>query len=266
MNLIEPALYGQMMTNAIQMKSFDIIKRACLLLALIQFSEATCKSACYFFMQYAEKLTARNIRIQLFRSILHQEISFFDENKTGQLVSRITHDSESISNTLPVHIETLVNNLFMFFGSIPIMFCYSWQLTLTSFIEFPITLLMTRYYGLAVEKLSEKENDATAASNETVEEVLSAIRTVRSFAAENFEQKRYTKNTEDWFKISTKTVTLGTIYNYFWALMLRSQDVIRYLYGGYLALNGRMAPEALLTFIFYHWRLHTAINVSLFET
>ncbi|CAL2045937.1 unnamed protein product [Caenorhabditis brenneri] len=267
LNLIEPALYSQMMSTAIQMKSFDILKKACLVLAIVQFSEATCNTVRYICMQYAERLTARNIRIGLFKSILHQDISFFDENKTGQLMSRITHDSESISNSLPVYIETTTNNLFMLFGSAPIMFYYSWQLSISTFITFPITLLMTKYYGLFVEKLSEKENDATAVSNETVEEVLSAIRTVRSFAAEKMEHSRYTRNTDAWFKISIKSVVVGTFYNYFWATMWNIEDVVIYLYGGYLTLNGRMAPEALLTYVFYHWRLHAALNAfsSLFS-
>ncbi|EFP06038.1 CRE-HAF-7 protein [Caenorhabditis remanei] len=267
LNLIEPALYSQMMSTAIQMKSFDVLKKACLILAIVQFSEATCNTVRYICMQYAERLTARNIRVGLFRAILHQDISFFDENKTGQLMSRITHDSESISNSLPVYIETTTNNLFMLFGSAPIMFYYSWQLSISTFITFPITLLMTKYYGLFVEKLSEKENDATAVSNETVEEVLSAIRTVRSFAAEKMEHMRYTKNTDAWFKISIKSVVVGTFYNYFWATMWNIEDVVIYLYGGYLTLNGRMAPEALLTYVFYHWRLHAALNAfsSLFS-
>uniref|UniRef100_A0A1I7U8E6 ATP-binding cassette sub-family D member 4 n=1 Tax=Caenorhabditis tropicalis TaxID=1561998 RepID=A0A1I7U8E6_9PELO len=267
LNLVEPALYSKMMSTAIQMKSYDVLKHACFVLALVQFSEATVNTVRYICMQYAERLTARNIRLGLFRSILHQDISFFDENKTGQLMSRITHDSESISNSLPVYIETTTNNLFMLFGSAPIMFYYSWQLSISTFITFPITLLMTKYYGLFVEKLSEKENDATAVSNETVEEVLSAIRTVRSFAAEKMEHLRYTRNTDAWFKISIKSVVVGTFYNYFWATMWNIEDVVIYLYGGYLTLNGRMAPEALLTYVFYHWRLHAALNAfsSLFS-
>ncbi|UMM36940.1 hypothetical protein L5515_008882 [Caenorhabditis briggsae] len=267
LNLVEPALYSQMMSTAIQMKSFDVLKRACLILAIVQFSEATCNTVRYICMQYAERLTARNIRVGLFKAILHQDISFFDENKTGQLMSRITHDSESISNSLPVYIETTTNNLFMLFGSAPIMFYCSWQLSISTFITFPITLLMTKYYGLIVEKLSEKENDATAVSNETVEEVLSAIRTVRSFAAEKMEYMRYTRNTDAWFKISIKSVVLGTFYNYFWATMWNIEDVVVYLYGGYLTLQGRMAPESLLTYVFYHWRLHAALNAfsSLFS-
>ncbi|CAO4376966.1 unnamed protein product [Caenorhabditis nigoni] len=259
-NLVIPSLYSKMMSAAIQVKSFDVLKKACLHFAFVQFSEATCNTIRYICMQYAERLTARNIRVGLFKAILHQDISFFDENKTGQLMSRITHDAESISNSLPTYIETTIRNLFMIFGSAPIMFCCSWQLSISTFITFPITLLVTKYYGLYVEKLSEEENDATAVSNETVEEVVSGIRTVRSFAAEKMEYMRYTRNTDAWFKISTKTVVLGTFYNYFFAAMWTVKDVVVYLYGGYLTLQGRMAPEDLLTYAFYHWRLHAALN------
>ncbi|UMM32577.1 hypothetical protein L5515_006318 [Caenorhabditis briggsae] len=260
LNLVQPALYSQMMSTAIQMKSFDVLKTACVDLAIVQFSAATCNTVRYICMQYAERLTARNIRVGLFKAILHQDISFFDENKTGQLMSRITHDSESISNSLPAYIETATRNLVMVFGSAPIMLYCSWQLSIGTFITFPIALLVTNYYGSIVEKLSEQENDATAASNETVEEVVSGIRTVRSFAAEKMEYMRYTRNTDAWFKISIKTVVLATFYNYFFATMWNIKDLVVYLYGGYLTLQGRMAPEALLTYAFYHWRLHAALN------
>ncbi|CAP38522.1 Protein CBG21809 [Caenorhabditis briggsae] len=257
LNLVQPALYSQMMSTAIQMKSFDVLKTACVDLAIVQFSAATCNTVRYICMQYAERLTARNIRVGLFKAILHQDISFFDENKTGQLMSRITHDSESISNSLPAYIATATRNLVMIFGSAPIMLYCSWQLSIGTFITFPIAILVTNYYGSIVEKLSEQENDATAASNETVEEVVSGI---RSFAAEKMEYMRYTRNTDAWFKISIKTVVLTTFYNYFFATMWNIKDLVVYLYGGYLTLQGRMAPEALLTYAFYQWRLHAALN------
>uniref|UniRef100_A0A8R1HN02 Uncharacterized protein n=1 Tax=Caenorhabditis japonica TaxID=281687 RepID=A0A8R1HN02_CAEJA len=164
-----------MMSTAIQMKSFAILKQACLVLAIVQFSEATCSTVKFTCMQYAERLTARQIRVGLFKAILHQDISFFDENKTGQLMSRITHDSDSISNSLPGYIETFTTNFINLCGSAPIMFYYSWQLSVSTFITFPVTLILTKYYGLFVEKLSEKENDATAVSNETVEESFSSL-------------------------------------------------------------------------------------------
>ncbi|CAL2047710.1 unnamed protein product [Caenorhabditis brenneri] len=260
LSLFIPTLQGEVIGTAVQMKSFDVLSKACINLAIVNFSKSTLSLLGNYCRRYARSLTARDIPIELFRSVIHQSIAFFDENKTGELMSRITHDSKSISNSLPKNFEDFANNLFLLIGSVPIMLNYSWQISILIFIAFPMNLLLTKWNGSFVKKLSEEENEAIAAANGIVEEVISNIRTVRSFAAEKKELLRYTQNKDAWFKISTKGLLAGIFYSYFYKNLLTAVDLLIPLYGSYLALNGRMDSEALTAYILYSWDLQPALD------
>lgn len=152
----------------------------------------------------AHAMIDRQIRNDLFRSVIKQEIGFFDLNKTGEICSRLTADCQTMSNTLSLYMNVLTRNLTMLFGSLIFMFTLSWRLSMITLINIPIIFLVNKIFGVwydvrfffsfliwnDFQKLSEETMNTIAKSNDVAEEVLSAIRTVKSFACERFEGHR----------------------------------------------------------------------------
>ncbi|CAO2629638.1 ABC-type oligopeptide transporter ABCB9, partial [Lemmus lemmus] len=90
-----------------------------------------------------------NIRLRncLFRSLVSQETSFFDENRTGDLISRLTSDTTMVSDLVSQNINIFLRNTVKVTGVVVFMFSLSWQLSLVTFMGFPIIMMVSNIYG-----------------------------------------------------------------------------------------------------------------------
>lgn len=140
-----------------------------------------------------ERVSCR-LRKRLFNAISHQEIGFFDKHQTGELLSRLSQDtntiqaaySEKLGNTFQYFVQTIAGVIMAFY--------YSWKMTLVMFATAPFMGFAMMAQGKAVQFFTKKASDASASSNNIAEEVISNMRTVRSFDGEEKECRRYTKN------------------------------------------------------------------------
>ncbi|KAK6053834.1 hypothetical protein COOONC_08660, partial [Cooperia oncophora] len=78
---------------------------------------------------YATALVSRQIKLDLFRSLVRQEIAFFDTTKSGETVSRISSDCQVMATNISTHVNIFLRNMIMLIGSLCVMFYTSWELT-----------------------------------------------------------------------------------------------------------------------------------------
>jgi ABC-type multidrug transport system fused ATPase/permease subunit len=138
----------------------------------------------------------RNIRVSLFEKITTLDISFFDENNTGDLVSRLTSDTAAIQSCLSVNVSIGLRSLAQVLISIIILGLMSWKLTLVLLGIVPILLLVSVGYGRYTKKLSKDYQDALAAAAESASESMSNARIMRAYSSEEMETSRYKNKIE----------------------------------------------------------------------
>ncbi|XP_042708436.2 ABC-type oligopeptide transporter ABCB9 isoform X2 [Chrysemys picta bellii] len=155
-----------------------------------------------------------NIRLRncLFKSLVAQETSFFDENRTGDIISRLTSDTTIVSDLVSQNINIFLRNVVKATGVIVFMFSLSWQLSLVTFMGFPIIMLVSDLYGKYYKKLSKEVQNALAKANNTAEETISDMKTVRSFASEDMEANVYCEKLQQVYKLNRKEALAYTYY------------------------------------------------------
>jgi ATP-binding cassette subfamily B (MDR/TAP) protein 9 len=141
--------------------------------------------------EYAYARINRAIRSNLFSSLVCQDVAFYDKHKTGEVTSRLTADTQTMSDTVALNINVFLRNIVQMGGSMLFMLTLCWKLSLVPFIVVPIILVASKIFGVYYDYLSEKTQEAVAHSNDVAEEVLSTMRTVRSFACEEVEVDRF---------------------------------------------------------------------------
>ncbi|XP_054852263.1 ABC-type oligopeptide transporter ABCB9 isoform X4 [Eublepharis macularius] len=198
-----------------------------------------------------------NIRLRnsLFRSLVSQEMSFFDENLTGDIISRLTSDTTIVSDLVSQNINIFLRNMVKATGVIVFMFSLSWQLSLVTFMGFPIIMLMSDLYGKYYKKLSKEVQSALAKANNTAEETISAMKTVRSFANEEVEANVYRDKLQQVYKLNKKEALAYTYYVWSSGLTLLVVQVSILYYGGHLVISDRMTSGNLISFIIYEFVL-----------
>ncbi|XP_016009246.2 ATP-binding cassette sub-family B member 9 isoform X2 [Rousettus aegyptiacus] len=198
-----------------------------------------------------------NIRLRnrLFRSLVSQEMSFFDENRTGDLISRLTSDTTMVSDLVSQNINIFLRNTVKVTGVVVFMFSLSWQLSLVTFMGFPIIMMVSDIYGKYYKRLSKEVQNALARASNTAEETISALKTVRSFANEEAEAEVYSRKLQQVYKLNRKEAAAYTYYVWGSGLTLLVVQVSILYYGGHLVISGQMTSGNLISFIIYEFVL-----------
>ncbi|XP_054384355.1 ABC-type oligopeptide transporter ABCB9 isoform X9 [Pongo abelii] len=206
-----------------------------------------------------------NIRLRncLFRSLVSQETSFFDENRTGDLISRLTSDTTMVSDLVSQNINVFLRNTVKVTGVVVFMFSLSWQLSLVTFMGFPIIMMVSNIYGKYYKRLSKEVQNALARASNTAEETISAMKTVRSFANEEEEAEVYLRKLQQVYKLNRKEAAAYMYYVWGSGLTLLVVQVSILYYGGHLVISGQMTSGNLIAFIIYEFVLGDCMeNVS----
>jgi len=143
-----------------------------------------------------ERLVAR-LRNQLYDSVLHQEIGFYDEHKTGEIVSRLGSDTQLLQSTVATFApEALIGSVKTIISLI-LMFSINAKLTSMTFAGIFILCLISIPFGQYLSVLSKRYQDILGDAQTRSTEALGGIRTVQSFAAETKELNRFTEKIGD---------------------------------------------------------------------
>ncbi|XP_072000196.1 ABC-type oligopeptide transporter ABCB9 [Engystomops pustulosus] len=198
-----------------------------------------------------------NIRIRnlLFRSLVSQEIAFFDENHTGDIISRLTSDTTIVSDVVSENVNVFLRSTVKAVGVIVFMFSLSWQLSLLTFLGFPIIMLVSRVYGKYYKKLAKEVQTALARANSTAEETISAIKTVRSFANEETEANVYSEKLQQVYTLYKKEAIAYTYYVWSTGFTQLVLQISILYYGGHLVISGQTTSGNLISFVIYEFLL-----------
>ncbi|KAI5079888.1 hypothetical protein GOP47_0005367, partial [Adiantum capillus-veneris] len=221
----------------------------------------------YLFTAASERVVAR-LRKDLFGHLISQEIAFFDVTKTGELLSRLSEDTQVIKNAATVNLSEALRSLTTALVGIGFMFQTSWRLTLLALAVIPAIFLGVRAFGRYLRELSHKTQAAAAVAASIAEESFSAVRTVRSFAQEEFECFRYGEKVSDSLKFGLKQALAVGIFTGCASALTTLSVVAVVVYGAYLTIYNDMTTGSLTTFILYSLTVGTSLSSlsSLYST
>ena len=250
-----PYYTGQVIDGIAIEKDKAKFARAILIMALISLGTAIAAGFRGGLFNLIEARFNRRINNYLFGSIVKQEIGFFDGTKTGEIVSRLTSDTTKMSDQVGLNINVLLRNCVQSTGTCIFMFKLSWKLSVVALIGLPLIAFISDIYGEYYKKLSTQVQEATAKANEIAAEVVSSMKTVRSFANEDEEIGQYKQRQNDIYKLKVKESLLYGGYRWCTEILALALDVVVLLYGGHLVLKGELSGGYLVSFILYQFQL-----------
>jgi len=132
-----------------------------------------------------------DIRKTLYRRIITQPVAFFEKNRTGDLISRISSDVSQLQDSLSMNLAMFIRQAVLPMFSIPRLLMISPRLTLIMVSTFPPLIIATIFFARFIRRLARESQDALAASGVVAEETIMASDVVKSFTNEGFESNRY---------------------------------------------------------------------------
>ncbi len=204
----------------------------------------------WLFTLAGERVVA-NLRKQLYANVVRQEVGFFDAQRTGELINRLSADTGLLQNSVTVNISMALRFVLQAIGSLAVLFYTSWKLATLMLGVVPFVAIGAVVFARMVRSLSKKTQDALAGANSVAEETLGNIRTVRSFAREEQEVGRYAARVDESFQLGrTLALTYGAFQGAMGFAAYASIALVLW-YGGGLVMDGGMSVGDLTAFMLY---------------
>ena len=210
----------------------------------------------YYLLEWVGERVVADLRTRLYAHLHRLSLRFFDEQRTGEITSRLTNDVSKIQGAATSQLSELLTQSLSFVGSLGLMFALNGRLSLVVLAVVPLVAIAARYFGAVVRRFSRSIQDRLADTTAIAEEALQSVRVVKAFAREPFEVGRYAAAVEELFGLSR---TRALVQSGFWSgvgfAFLAGLTVI-FWYGGTEVLAERLTAGDLVAFIFY------ALNVA----
>jgi ABC-type multidrug transport system fused ATPase/permease subunit len=191
----------------------------------------------------------QDLRIQLFAHLQSLSVAFYSRRQAGVIISRLTNDVQALDQLVSDGVATLFGSTLTLMGTVVILIVLDLELALLTFLVFPLLALGSLAFRIVSANAYRATREKVAAITAYLQESLSGIRVVRTFAQEERHLARFDELNEDNYDANMKTVNLNA--SYFPAVELLSAFATAgiLLYGGLQAIDGEVTVGVLVAFV-----------------
>ena len=255
MLLINPALTAQLIDQVIIAENTEPLLR---LLTIMLVAKVLREGLRYLMIVCLEKGSQNvvfNLRRRLFAVLQYQEMRFFDRNRTGDLMTRLSADLDWCRHFVSYLAYMVVDCSVMFLSTLLFFFTVSWKLTLALLAVTPLLLLITKLYSSKVRPLFIGMRERLAEMNTAAQENIAGNRVVKAFAREEFEKERFRKKNEAYRDANLEINKLWLTFYPFIELLANAMTLITVFLGGFFIIIGEISPGELTIFTSLSWAL-----------
>lgn len=256
-----PQLAREILDASLDAGSRAQVDRAALILAVAFIVQGVAGALRYMLFTEAGEHIVTRLRAQIFDALLRHDIAFFDERRTGELLSRISNDASILQNTVSVNVSMALRNGLTVIGGLVLLWLTSARLTLIMITVIPAVVLGAIFFGRLVRRLSYLAQEELAGATAQAEEALSGIRNVRSFAQEPWASERYERGLGVYFDTIKRSIRWMAVFTGTASIAGYLSIAIVVWYGGRLVLDGALSAGDLTQFILY--TLLVAVSVGM---
>ncbi len=208
----------------------------------------------YFIANYGHVMGARieyDMRAEIFAHYQKLSFSFFNNQKVGQLLSRITSDLFDISELLHHGPEDLVISFIKIIGSFVILIQIDVRLTLVAFAFVPVMLVYAAYFNTRMKRAFKRNREKIADINSRIEDNLSGIRVVKSFANEELELEKFEEGNRGFLAAKKNSYYYMGGYNSGLGALTTLITIAALIVGAMMITDGQVDIADLVTFLLY---------------
>lgn len=214
-----------------------------------------------YYLAYVEQGVIKDLRNDAYKHLHKLPMSYFKNEKTGNLISRITNDVNVVQNSVSAVFLNLIREPITILVFLGIAISISWKLTLFSILILPFALVIISYIGLVIRKqssrLQQKMSDITTVLHETI----SGVKVVKAFGMEEYENRKFMNETKGFFDLTLKIVRVRNSSSPITEFLSVVVGVFIVYYGGRLVLiDGSLKASEFLGLLFAIFQLMPPIK------
>ena len=249
--LAPPYLAGKAIDDGIRphdLNALDVIVAAYVVSAIVLWVATYAQT---YLVGWVGQRALQDLREQIYSHLQTMSIGFFTRNKPGVLISRLTNDVQALDSLVTDGVVTLISSTLTLIGVVVALLLLDMPLALVTFLTFPLLAAASVAFRIASTGAYRLTREKIANITAYLQETLSGIRVVRSFAQEGRHVERMSELNEENRVANMRTVYLNAAYFPAVELLSAIGTAVILLYGGYRAINGDVEIGVLVAFVGY---------------
>ena len=255
LDMFNPYFVGDIIDEVVMNGKMDYLRTALLALAGITLGRAVLGYAKELSFDISSAKVIVNLRKNLFDHIQKLSFSFFDENNTGELMSRIKEDTENIMNAICFGFMLFLEQIIYFLIATVVLLTINWKLALISLITMPVIEFVVFKLERSVGRTYEKISDQRAVLNTTAQQNIAGVRVVKAFGREKYEIQKFLRQNEENYNINLEQAKAMARYNPPIEFLSNLVLVLVITIGGYFVIGDEMTLGTLVAFSNYIFML-----------
>jgi len=240
---------------------YNALVKVCVLLLIFYFLKNLFAYLQSILTQYVEKSLITDLRRKLYHKFNSLSLKYYNEKRSGDIISRFISDVNQIQNTVSVTFTDLIKQPVLLATFLTMAFLISWKLTLISIVIVPSSLLIILQIGRKLKKYSRRVQESLGEFTSVIAETIYGSKIIRAFSMEEFENRRFEFKLKDYFRSLMKNSIYSDSTRPITEIISVIIGVFILWYGGKEIFHGgSLAPEEFIGFLLIIFQLMAPIK------
>ncbi|GKV54878.1 multidrug ABC transporter permease [Sporosarcina sp. NCCP-2222] len=209
----------------------------------------------FYLLAYIGETIVADLRGRLWAKILRLPVSYYDDNETGETMSRITQDTTMLKTLVSDHMVSFITGIISIIGAVAILLFLDWKMTLIMLISVPVSFAIILPLGRIMHKIAKATQGEMAKFSGHLGRVLGEIRLVKAYRAEPAEEENGRKAIRSLFSFGLKEAKIQAIISPVMTLVMMGILVVILGYGGAQVSRGDLTAGTLVAIIFLMFQI-----------
>jgi len=238
----------------------QLVKFLPLLVLVVIFGKGFFTFLSSFFMKAVGHRVVKRLRDDLYRHLIYQASSFFDNEPTGDLIARLTNDVDKIHQAISGSMADFIEEVFILFALLIGVFIIDWRLAVVSIVVTPLAVIPLAAFSRQVKKKSLVGQKKMSQIYNLLHETITGNKIVKAFTTEEFEVKKFLQATASYLKTSMKLAWIGSLSSPFMEFIGGVVGAFILYVGTRRIVQGAISPGDFGSFILALFMMYTPIN------
>lgn len=255
MLLINPTLTSRLIDEVIVKQNTEPLMGLLMAMLAVQVVRNGLRYLMIVFLEQTSQNALFNLRVKLFTRLQYREMRFFDQNRAGDLMTRLSADVDWCRHFFAFILYAIVDNLVTFLSTTIYFFFINWKMALVLFCVTPLLMLITKLYSKKARPLFIEMRDRLSEMNMRAQENIAANRVVKAFAREEYEKEQFDQRSRNFRDINLKINEQWLKFFPSIEIMANMMTLITVFLGAIFMINGELTAGGLTLFTSLSWAL-----------
>ena len=259
-SLASPYILKIIIDKVFPSKDFHLLIEILLILVSINIARIIISFCSDYLFEWVSNHIMLDMRRDLFNHMIHLTMSFFDKNKTGDMIHRINSEVNTVQSLLTSSILRFINSVLMVTGLSIALCLLNYKLFLISLITIPLIFINILYFQPKIRRLIKKSREKDADILAYLIERFENVRLIKVYNKYDYENSKLTGKIKGWIHLNLRNVVLSSTTKGFSTLFISFTPILIFYWGGAMVMRDALTTGSLVAFIQYLNRLYDPLR------